>query len=572
MLEDAGVLPQGSADAPIRPLEPTMADVLFVIERDTSLPKSKREAWCCSGRRIAKFLGRDPAQLPARLGALRFGIARLHHAQLGVSRKTLQNHIANLKATVRHFDSTERLTGRGIALTSAWKVLYEKLTAARLRLGLSSFLRYCSANDINPSSVSDGAVEAFIRYTNEVQFTIKPRDLHKQVTRCWNRAQESVPGWPQVTLTIPDFRPKATSLPWDAFPRSLLEDVERHLALLGGDNILDEDAPDRACKPSTITTRRNYLRLAASAAAKQGVPAETLGSLADLVSPSTVRLILEHYLAKKDGEIVTFTIDMAERLLAIARVYVKTPEVQIQVLERYCVRLRKKRRAGLTEKNTAVIRTFKNPENRNRLKRLPGQLFDEALAERNAPIQAAVKAEIALAIQILLVAPMRLANLAALNLEENVVRVGGIEPTYHLVIPPEEVKNEEPLEYPLPKVMNEMLGTYLAVFRPRLCRNASPWLFPGEFDGHKTKGTLSGQIIDRITKEIGIRVTPHQFRHLAAAFILEKDPANYEFVRRVLGHKNLQTTINFYVGLETVDAIRKFSAMALEDNAWKPKP
>ncbi|MEA3075089.1 MAG: hypothetical protein QOD29_6535 [Alphaproteobacteria bacterium] len=75
---------------------------------------------------------------------------------------------------------------------------------------------------------------------------------------------------------------------------------------------------------------------------------------------------------------------------------------------------------------------------------------------------------------------------------------------------------------------------------------ASPWLFPGESDGHKTKTTLSGQIIDRITKEIGIRVTPHQFRHLAAAFILEKDPANYGFVRRVLGHKNLQTTINFY--------------------------
>ena len=33
---------------------------------------------------------------------------------------------------------------------------------------------------------------------------------------------------------------------------------------------------------------------------------------------------------------------------------------------------------------------------------------------------------------------------------------------------------------------------------------------------------------------------------MAAALILEKDPANYGFVRRVLGHKNLQTTINFY--------------------------
>ena len=116
-----------------------------------------------------------------------------------------------------------------------------------------------------------------------------------------------------------------------------------------------------------------------------------------------------------------------------------------------------------------------------------------------------------------------------------------------------------------------MLDIYLRVFRPRLCRGDNLWLFPGELDGHKTKGTLSGQIIDRITKELGIRVTPHQFRHLAAAFILEKDPANYEFVRRVLGHKNFQTTINYYIGLETVDAVRKFSAMALGDSDWTPK-
>ena len=405
----------------------------------------------------------------------------------------------------------------------------------------------------------------------EVQFTVKSRDLHKQVIRCWNRAQELVPGWPQTTLTIPDFRPTSTSLPWSAFVLSFVDDVDAYLARLGGQSLLDEDAPDRACKASTIEHRRACLRLAATAAVKAGMAIEDLRSLADLVSPQAVRLILEHYVAKKDGKIVSFTIDLAERLYAIARLYVKAPESELRTLERYCIKLRRHRRPGLTAKNTAVIRKFKDAKNRERLKALPGQLLDGALSERNAPVQAAVKAEIAIAIQILLVAPMRLANLAALHLDKNVVRVGGPEPAYHLVIPPEDVKNDEPLEYPLPRVVNEMLGIYLRVFRPRLSRAENPWLFPGAFDSHKTKGTLSGQIIDRITKELGIRLTPHQFRHLAAAFILEKDPANYEFVRRVLGHKNLQTTINFYVGLETVDAARKFSAMALEDIDWTPK-
>jgi integrase len=565
---------QDCSDGQIRPVEPTLADVLVAIEGDASVPKAAQDGWRCSIRRFAKFLGRDPAQLPARLGALRFGVTRLHHAQLGISRKTLQNHVVNLKQAIRHFAGLKRLSGRGVPFTPPWKALYEQLSVRRLRLGLSGFFRYCSARGIDPASVSDATVEAFIRYTSEVQFTVKPRDLHKQVARCWNRAKELLPNWPPIILTVPDFRPKLESLPWDAFPPSFVEDVERYLALLAGQSLLDENAPDRACKPSTIDHRRNCLKLAASAAVKEGVSIDALRLLADLVSPSVVRVILDHYLAKKGGKVVTFTIDLAERLYSIARVYVKAPEAQSQVLKRYCVKLRaaRGRRPGLTAKNMAVIRHFKDPGNRARLKALPGKLFDEALKERDAPIQAAVKAAIALAIQILLVAPMRLANLAALSLEDNIVRVGGIEPSYHLVIPPEDVKNDQPLEYPLPKVVNEMLGLYLAVFRPRLCRSDNPWLFPGEFDGYKTKGVLSGQIIETITKELGIRVTPHQFRHLAAAFILEKDPANYEFVRRVLGHKNLQTTIKFYIGLETLEAVRKFSAMALEDVDWSPAP
>src|SRR6516162_6048287 len=146
LMQENAVLPR-QVDAPIGPIEPTLADVLVAIERDASLPEPKREAWCCSIRRSARFLEREPAQLPARLQALRYGIVRLHHAQLGVSRKTLQNHVANLKAAIRRFGSIERMSGRGIALNSAWQALYDKLAVPRLRLGLSGFLRYSSANN-----------------------------------------------------------------------------------------------------------------------------------------------------------------------------------------------------------------------------------------------------------------------------------------------------------------------------------------------------------------------------------------------------------------------------------------
>ena len=39
---------------------------------------------------------------------------------------------------------------------------------------------------------------------------------------------------------------------YTSFDLSFLEDVARYLSLLGGDDLLDEDAPDQACKPSTV--------------------------------------------------------------------------------------------------------------------------------------------------------------------------------------------------------------------------------------------------------------------------------------------------------------------------------
>src|SRR5215212_11962148 len=69
---------------------------------------------------------------------------------------------------------------------------------------------------------------------------------------------------------------------------------------------------------------------------------------------------------------------------------------------------------------------------------------------------------------------------------------------------------------------------------------------------------FSDQITKAVQKATGLRLTAHQFRHAAAALMLQHDPGNYEWVRRVLGHKSIQTTINFYIGLETTQASERF--------------
>ena len=54
-----------------------------------------------------------------------------------------------------------------------------------------------------------------------------------------------------------------------------------------------------------------------------------------------------------------------------------------------------------------------------------------------------------------------------------------------------------------------------------------------------------------VLRRIGVKLTPHQFRHLAAKIHLDANPGAYELVRQLLGHRALRTTTRFYAGVDT---------------------
>lgn len=68
--------------------------------------------------------------------------------------------------------------------------------------------------------------------------------------------------------------------------------------------------------------------------------------------------------------------------------------------------------------------------------------------------------------------------------------------------------------------------------------------------------TRIGAVTER---HLGVRMTPHKFRHVAGALHLRDNPAQHEVVRRLLGHKNLSTTLDFYAGMEQSAATRHYS-------------
>jgi integrase len=192
-------------------------------------------------------------------------------------------------------------------------------------------------------------------------------------------------------------------------------------------------------------------------------------------------------------------------------------------------------------------------------------LMEEARRDYDAPVRAAVKAQAATAIAILCFAPVRLANLTAIRIGFNLIKPAGRESNYWLVFPDYDVKNRVKLNFKFRNELTEIINEYIHDFRPALLRGRNEdWLFPGQRRGHKNKISFSGQITNRIYKATGLRITVHQFRHAAAAMILQRRPGAYQLVQLLLGHRNADTTLQAYIGFESIHASNVFGEMLFD--------
>jgi integrase len=165
-------------------------------------------------------------------------------------------------------------------------------------------------------------------------------------------------------------------------------------------------------------------------------------------------------------------------------------------------------------------------------------------------------------------APIRLRNLQTLHRERHLVRLPGRrrEARVRLVIPGEETKNGEPLDFPLPPELVRILDLYLERHRPQLVASEADqgWLFPGRGGGLKHAVSLGVQISGAVRRHTGLLVHPHLFRHLAAKLALQEAPGNYEQARRLLGHKSIDTTTSYYTGFDSAQAAAVYQAQLLE--------
>jgi integrase len=253
-------------------------------------------------------------------------------------------------------------------------------------------------------------------------------------------------------------------------------------------------------------------------------------------------------------------------LISVARHEVKVGDKHLEALQAFCKRL-DDGSPGMSDKNKTRLRQFDDPQHVWDLLGLPQALLDKAKKEvkREAGVvsqAAALRYQTALAIELLLMIPMRRENLTRLTVEKHIDRRRN--GTALIIIPGTEVKNGVSIEAALPAHVIKMLDDYMKAYQPVLAKGASPWVFPGLPGRPKSRERMAFQVSETIKKEIGLQMHMHLFRHFAAKIYLDRNPGGYGVVQKLHGHKSIETTIRSYCGAEVKSAISHYDHQILK--------
>ncbi len=301
------------------------------------------------------------------------------------------------------------------------------------------------------------------------------------------------------------------------------------------------------------------------------MPVAELTSLSVLLDPDLLERVIK--IMGGDAKPSTSIIDLSSRLYAMARDTGALDEAKLADLLEMRDCLQENRPPPMTEKNLVLIRRVISPGGWKQMRLLPEKLMAKARKQKaHSPERSALQAQSALAIAILLFAPVRVSNLASIRIGKHLIRPNGKGSDYMLVFKHTEVKNVIDLEFAIDSELTEFIDAYIREFRPALVKDPqSDHLFPGDSGARKAPG-LSSVICRTVERELGFPITAHQFRHAAASIILTKQPGNYELVRQILGHKSTVATRKFYIALDGIGATKAYAQMVRDDIADSPTP
>ena len=534
----------------------TVLDRLSTNPRLTpSRQRDLRSAITC----FARLMDQPPAAIPMDLATIRQGLDRMVPAWAKISTKRWANIRSDLAAAIDASGLRPMLKTAGVELNGAWRQLMDE-APPWIRQDVSRLARWSSLRGIAPAAIDDSVIERFVAELHSSTLVRNLRYRSGLVRRAWNALVAQHPTDLQVVTVKPNTR-ALKRIPWEQFPAAFREDVRQYLDWAAVPDPLDEAARARALSPRTLRLQRQHIHSAASAAVAAGIRIGRLTSLATLVQPDTFRAVLRQLWQQDGRKLSAYTHGTTITLTAIASEWVTASPETIATLKA----LRRKLGSlpsGLTEKNQAMLRTFDDPRLLNELVQLPDRLW--RAARRAQSHRSFIDLQTALAIDILVHVPLRMGNLSAIKFDTHLHWPQGPRKPALLTFGAQETKNSAKLKFELPAFLADRLHAYRNEIAPAVIGSKPDTLFVTHGGKPRSQATIAIAIYKTILRHLGVKLTPHQFRHLCAKLILDRNPGAYELVRQMLGHSSVKTTANFYAGVDTLRAGRAHAELVNE--------
>ena len=562
-------------NTPSPPPVPTAAQAIEAIASWGELSEPRRKSLSTAVRTFCRLGGKkapeitrlDPARCLAAMDAAT-------PTALGVSPSTLGNARSGLRYILRRLGLLAPVRVREAVTDPRWATLIESLPKRFHPHRLRAFMEFCAARDIASDAISSETLVLYLENRVATRGGDSNRSDAHQVARQWRRMGQTLEGWPTTLLTLPPIEGRPSALPFSAYPASLQEGAGRYFDWCAGSPDGDpfDEGAGNALAPASIESRRKGLRLLLWGLVETGTPAAMISQLEALTQFDVARQTLAWHRKRLGAKPTAGLATMADTVQSLAAFFrIDGPERER--LRRLLGACRPKRQKEIPEDKAVLIDRLSNDRTLGVLLILPGllmakarQMRDGSVSQKNVcsppkPMEACWTAALAVAIQIELLLPIRLHDLASLKLDEEVrlTQVGRRAPQAHLRVAAS--KTGQTVETELTGEAAAVLQEYLLEFRPLGPHPETSWLFPNRdsADLPRSKAGFGAAIAGAIEKYVGETMTTHDFRILVATIIIQENPHAIEDIRAVLGHAGYEIAARHYRRNNRLGAAKRLS-------------
>lgn len=567
-----------SAERHKRPVH-TLGDLRDFIQ-GSDLSEGEKAQICSAIKRADDLIGHGHLDLAADAQKVMAKLAQISPAMAGMTPGAWANAKSRVRKAFRLAANRLGSLRNRPPLSLSWQSLRNCCDDREWR-DVSRFSHFANGQGWSPDDITDAHLERFRTHLHEVILVANGESVVRQTIGAWNKIATRKGTLVLGVLTPPE--PKRTSY-WvaqDELAQSLQDDIEKFLTEMSNPPLLrtvQKKARQkregrrrpvrRKLQQGTVKQYGFVIVTMASALVAEGVELASITSLRYLVSPESLDRIMAFMHRRAGGRATAHMLTVAVRARKIAE-WCDLSLDELELLDDLVARVKEDlpRKRGMTAKNKALIDRLDDTRFRDLIYLLPMMVVERARATKNR-LNAARLVRTALAIELLLMCGMRRENLVPLELEKTIRRLGDGKNTYWVIdIVDEDVKNDEPLRFRLPDESVALLEYYLREWRPALCPTPTAWLFP-EIDGQLLDEKTMTSNIQKATKRIlGVSISTHQFRHIAAELYLRENPEGLDTVSQHLAHRDGNTTRHYYARRKQREASRIYQERVILDRA-----